>query len=68
MFNLDARALQITGNDVHFTERQLRWLEQQYPQLVLSPESTPAEMNQYFGKQHVLNTIRGKVSNGRDGM
>lgn len=47
-----------------FTERQLRWLEQQFPQLVL-PSSTPeAELRQYFGQQSVVTAVRQRVQRG----
>ena len=47
-----------------FTERQLQWLEQQFPQLVLPPSTPEAELRQYFGQQSVVTAVRQRVQRG----
>ena len=49
---------------LEFSVAQLQWLEQQYPQRVLPPTASEAEIHQYFGTQRVLQSIREKVYRG----
>jgi hypothetical protein len=51
-------------NKTMFTERQLQWLEQQFPALVLSPETPEAKLRQYFGQQSVVQAVRSRVQRG----
>jgi len=49
------------SNEVTFTPNQLQLLEQQFPPVVLTANSTEAQMRHYFGTQAVLEYVRGKT-------
>jgi len=46
---------------VSFHPEQLRWLESMFPEVVATPESTPAEMYFRAGTRTVITAVRAKV-------
>lgn len=47
--------------EVTFTNDQLKAIEAQYPQRVLSPTTAEAYVRQYFGQQDVVEFIRRRT-------
>ena len=46
---------------VHFHPEQLKWLEKMFPEILHSPNSTPAEMYYSSGIRRVVEAVRSKV-------
>lgn len=49
-------------SEVRFSPSQLKYLTDLFPQVVLGPHATEADMRYYFGQQSVVNTVRMKTS------
>lgn len=48
-------------DEVFFTPAQMRYLEDNFPHVVLPPTATEATMRYYFGQQSVLESVRRKL-------
>lgn len=46
---------------VHFHPEQVKWLEKVFPEILHTPNSTPAEMYYSSGMRRVVEAIRSKV-------
>jgi len=47
---------------IHFHVEQLKWLEKMFPEIIHTPNSTPAEMYYSSGARRVLEAVRARVS------
>jgi hypothetical protein len=48
-------------DDVFFSVAQLKYLEENFPQVVLGPHSSEEAMRHYFGQQSVLFAVRNRT-------
>lgn len=56
---LDNRRSEVgTKEKIQFHPEQLKYLERCYSRAVMSPSTTQAEMNHYFGQQSVIEFVR----------
>lgn len=46
---------------VHFHPEQIKWLEKMFPEILHTPNSTPAEMYYSSGMRRVVEAVRSKV-------
>lgn len=49
-------------SEVRFSAAQLRYLTEQFPQVVLGPSTPEEALRYYFGQQSVIEAVRRKTS------
>lgn len=52
--------LMAVPDPVNFTQRQIAWLEQQYPEQIATPTRTEAEIRFHAGQRSVIHAIRAR--------